>query len=577
VKYLKWIWSSLQQIKGGFYLALVLLTFETAVNLTSTYLQKYLIDDTFVHRQFDRLPMLLTFSGLLIAANSLLGIITPYVFVRNEYKMVRVLLTSMMKHFYRFPLGQLQRERTGRFVQNMTSDLHETGSIVGFATPRGIQQIMQTIALIVIIGLASPYILLSILVIGTLYVLAIRLFSKPTKDANAQVQAKRTDLTVHLEEGLSSTREVLAFHRGEWEAKKYKSLFARYYEALMKEAKVNNRQVLAIAPLRYGTSFIVLAVGGYALIQGNMTLGTFVIVLQFTNQLMEGFQNMFNWIMQLIAKFAFIDRLQSFFDLGQMDAGKKRLTEPVKSLRFEGVGFAYETGSENEQQVLSGMTAELPIGSKIAFVGASGAGKSTIAQLLMRFYEPGEGQITVNGMKLSDIQLEDWMSRVQIVFQEPYLLADTISRNVSFGRDVQQANIEEAVRVAQLHKTVEQLPKRLEEQVGERGIQLSGGQRQRLSLARAIIGNPEILILDEATSALDMETERELQRRMDELRAGKTTIIIAHRLSTIQNADVIFVMEQGRVAEKGTHEQLLAEGRIYPELVRALERQELAG
>jgi ABC-type multidrug transport system fused ATPase/permease subunit len=345
----------------------------------------------------------------------------------------------------------------------------------------------------------------------------------------------------------------------------------------MKEAKVNNRQVLAIAPLRYGTSFIVLAVGGYALIQGNMTLGTFVIVLQFTNQLMEGFQNMFNWIMQLIAKFAFIDRLQSFFDLGQMDAGKKRLTEPVKSLRFEGVGFAYETGSENEQQVLSGMTAELPIGSKIAFVGASGAGKSTIAQLLMRFYEPGEGQITVNGMKLSDIQLEDWMSRVQIVFQEPYLLADTISRNVSFGRDVQQANIEEAVRVAQLHKTVEQLPKRLEEQVGERGIQLSGGQRQRLSLARAIIGNPEILILDEATSALDMETERELQRRMDELRAGKTTIIIAHRLSTIQNADVIFVMEQGRVAEKGTHEQLLAEGRIYPELVRALERQELAG
>jgi ABC-type multidrug transport system fused ATPase/permease subunit len=219
------------------------------------------------------------------------------------------------------------------------------------------------------------------------------------------------------------------------------------------------------------------------------------------------------------------------------------------------------------------MSMDLPLGSKIAFVGASGGGKSTISQLLIRFFEPQSGSVLVNGRPLSDYKREDWTKRVDIVFQDPYLIPETIRTNLTLGREpISDEKVEAMCRVAQIHDVIQELPDGYETIIGERGITLSGGQRQRLSLARAFLANPEILILDEATSALDLETERLVQKGLDELRDGRTTIIIAHRLSTIINADRIYVINRGKVIEQGNHEQLMMGDTAYKRLVYAEEK-----
>jgi ABC-type multidrug transport system fused ATPase/permease subunit len=264
------------------------------------------------------------------------------------------------------------------------------------------------------------------------------------------------------------------------------------------------------------------------------------------------------------SQLAYMDRVKELFDREQVNGGTRKLQLPVQSIEFEQVDFAYPG---TERKVLNGLDINIPHGKKVAFVGASGGGKSTLAQLLLRFYEPTGGSIRVNGIPLSDVRIDDWLGKVSVVFQEPFLFPDSIRDNLLLGRPgVTEEQMMDACRAAQIHDFIESLENGYDTVVGERGYTLSGGQRQRIAIARALLGEPEILILDEATSALDVETEMRLQQEVDRRRKGKTTLIIAHRLSTVQNADLIIVMDQGRAAEQGTHAELMASGSIYRRL-----------
>jgi subfamily B ATP-binding cassette protein MsbA len=227
----------------------------------------------------------------------------------------------------------------------------------------------------------------------------------------------------------------------------------------------------------------------------------------------------------------------------------------VERIAFDKVGFRY---ADDLPQVIREFSAELDVGKKIAIVGSSGGGKSTITQLISRFYDPQHGAIRINGIPLIEVRRDVWTERLAVVFQDPYMFPDTIRENLLVGRNaLTDEEMMEACKIAQIHDFIMELPNGYETDIGERGIKLSGGQRQRIAIARAILGDPEILVLDEATSALDLETERLLLSRLDQRRAGLTTIMIAHRLSTIENAHIILVMDQGMLADNGRHQELL--------------------
>jgi len=259
------------------------------------------------------------------------------------------------------------------------------------------------------------------------------------------------------------------------------------------------------------------------------------------------------------------------------DKGTKELGPVREAIRFEGVGFAY-----GERQVLHGVDLQVRRGEVLALVGPSGGGKTTIANLLPRFWDPAAGRITIDGLDIRDATLRSLREQIAIVGQETTLFNDTIRANIAYGRaDVSQADVERAARVAQAHDFILQLPQRYDTPVGERGVFLSGGQRQRIAIARAVLKNAPILVLDEATSALDAESEREVQRALDGLMAEgasvrRATLVIAHRLSTIRNADQIAVLVDGRVVETGRHEELRARGGEYERLWRIFEGEKQA-
>jgi subfamily B ATP-binding cassette protein MsbA len=257
------------------------------------------------------------------------------------------------------------------------------------------------------------------------------------------------------------------------------------------------------------------------------------------------------------------------FDILDLEGEHAQLTggaEPGplrESIRYEGIGFSYDAG----KPVLTDIDLTLPRGKVVALVGPSGGGKSTLADLLPRFYEPGDGVITMDGRDVGDFSLRAWRAKMGIVTQDILLFNDTIRANIAYGRpEATQVEIEAAAKAARAHDFILGAPKGYDTVIGERGLQLSGGERQRLAIARAILRDPEILIFDEATSALDTESERLVQEAIRRLMANRTTLVIAHRLSTIQGADQIVVIDRGRVVERGRHAELLAQGGVYRQL-----------
>ncbi|CAM4499216.1 subfamily B ATP-binding cassette protein MsbA [Paenibacillus endophyticus] len=567
MKYLKIFWSNSVMLKGTYLMVLLYLALESVSNYTLVYVQKILIDDVFTKGRYELLPIVI---GVFAAAGliySLMFTMTSRSLVRNEFAVSRSLLSRMLKRLEGVPIERFQQERTGKYVYSFTQDLFISASVMGWQIPRGMQEILNLCILMVIIGLASPTLLLLIVGLCAIYVLIGYYFTPKLKAQAKQVAEKRTALLIQIEEGVASTREVVAYHRLKWESKLYNKMFAEYFDQVMAEGKLVNRQIRYSDPMKWGIGIVVLGYCGMQLINEQMSIGTFVILFQFSTQMADAFYNIFQFVMGMSSQLANVDRVQRILELEQADPGKSRMQGKIDQLSFEQVGFRY---SPELPEVIRGFTAELPIGQKIAFVGTSGGGKSTVAQLLVRFFDVSLGHFKLNEKDASAYNRDEWAQRVSIVFQDPYMFSDTIRENVMLGRDgVSEADMEEACRIAQIHDFILGLPEGYATNVGERGIKLSGGQRQRIAIARAIVNNPEILVLDEATSALDLETERLLLGALEARREGLTTIMIAHRLSTIENADVIFVMDQGALAESGTHQELLAEGRVYQQLLMA--------
>jgi ABC-type transport system involved in Fe-S cluster assembly fused permease/ATPase subunit len=409
------------------------------------------------------------------------------------------------------------------------------------------------------------------LVAATLAIVAVYItFTRKVTDWRAQIQRDMNDVDNkaigRAVDSLLNYETVKYFSAEEREARRYDEAIGAYTRAAV-------RNEVSLAWLNIGQALITNAMMAGAMIftvwgwtRGRFTPGDVVLVNSLLMQLFRPL-DMLGWVYRSIRQ-GLID-MEAMWDLLDTPAevtdkpGAPPLEVRDGKVRFDNVRFGYDTG----RNILKGVDFEVPAGTSLAIVGPSGAGKSTIARLLYRFYDPTAGRILIDDQDLGEVSQKSVRAAIGIVPQDTVLFNDTIGYNIAYGRDgAGQAEIEQAARGAAIDRFIASLPDGYESMVGERGLKLSGGEKQRVAIARTLLKNPPVLVLDEATSALDSRTEQAIQETLDRVAESRTTIMIAHRLSTIINADQIVVLDDGRIAERGTHEQLLDRGGLYADL-----------
>lgn len=401
-------------------------------------------------------------------------------------------------------------------------------------------------------------------------------FGKRIRKSGRRIQECTADITSILQETVSSARVIKSFVREDYEIERFCNQNFANFRANMKNAQL---MALLTPVIEFVAALGVTAIiwyGGHGVIDGDLTAGSLVAFLVYAVNISNPVKRLTRVIGSIQRALAAAQRVFDILDMKEEIAevsGAKVLPQIEGAVEFKDVSFAYSKG----EQVLQDVSFKAEPGEVVAIVGPSGAGKSTIANLLPRFYDTTAGSISIDGNNISEVTLASLREQVGIVPQETVLFNGTLYDNILYGRlEATREEVEAAAKAANAHNFIMEFPNGYETMLGDRGLNLSGGQRQRIAIARAILKNPRVLILDEATSALDTESERIVQEALDRLMVGRTSFVIAHRLSTIKNANKILVLQRGRIVEVGTHDELMANHKLYSHLYNIQYREKEA-
>jgi subfamily B ATP-binding cassette protein MsbA len=405
------------------------------------------------------------------------------------------------------------------------------------------------------------------LILLPLIVFSTRKFGKGVKRKRKEAQRKLSFLTHRIGESVFGARIIKIFNRETAMREKFKSDNQRYYRELLRVIRLKEFTKLVIDIVTGIGIAAVLWYGGSMVANSTITAGVFASILVAIYMMFAPMKKLGEAYSALQEARASLERIDTLLCAEHEQEGTKRISGFRDSLRFENVSFTFPG---NKTPVLKNVTFEIKRGEVIAIVGRSGVGKSTLVDLIPKFYLPSEGTVTIDGVDIRDVEVHSLREQTGIVSQDIILFNDTVRENIIFGRaGASESEITEAAKMAYADEFIEQLPEKYQTVIGDRGLKLSGGQRQRIAIARAILKNPPILILDEATSSLDSVSEALVQKALDTLMKGRTTIVIAHRLSTIRNADRILIVESGKIVDMGRHEELIEKNAIYRELYNA--------
>jgi ABC-type multidrug transport system fused ATPase/permease subunit len=547
--------------------ALATLLAYTVVALAPPYLAKLAIDQGISENDLGRLSFLVALFLVAALAALVLSSANTYLTGWVGERMLADLRNRLFRHLERLSMGYYERNRTGVIVSRITNDVEALDQLVTDGVTSLVQNTLLLGGTAIVLFLLDWRLALATLTVLPAMGLVTAWFRSRSNRAYRNVRERLGLVTATLAEDVAGMRVVQSFTREPEQERAFRGVNDRYRAANYRTVVLNGIYFPAVDLLSSVATAIVFGYGGWLVYHGDMSTGTLFAFALYLANFFDPIQQLSQLYNTFLSAVAALDKIVGVLEEEPQVVDAPDAVELPRvdgHVHFDGVRFRY---APDLPEVLHGLELDVPAGTTVALVGHTGAGKSTIAKLLARFYDPTQGRITVDGHDLRTVTQHSLRSQLGIVPQEGFLFGGTVAENIAFGRPAaSREELERAARAVGAHAFVEELPEGYDTHLGERGTRLSLGQRQLVAFARALLADPRILILDEATSSVDIGTERRIERALRELLAGRTAFVIAHRLSTIRDADLIVVLEHGVVVEQGTHDELLARRGLYTSL-----------
>ena len=558
----KWVYSFLKKYKGKMFLGLCMTTVIALLTIVNPYISGIIVDDVIGAGKYDKLPIMI---GCLVGVTILKGALRYGSQLTYEVCSQGVLYSirdTVYKKFLQEDFAFYNKNRTGDLMSRQTGDMDAIRHFIAHSIYTVYENALLLSFALIMIFTVNVKLALCMLIVLPFTALTTYGQSKQVRPAFMKIRQQYSSLNAFVQENVSGNRVVKAFAKEDYEIEKFNKENDAYRQAELDASEVWMKYVPIFEFLSNVLTVVLMLYGGYMVIKGEMTMGNLVTVNGYLWMLMVPLRFCGWWINDIQR---FITSAEKIYHTYSQEPEIKEPNNPVARKHFNGdVCFKNVSYKAEDADIITDISFKVKAGQTVGIIGSTGSDKSTVMNLLCRFYDPVEGEVLVDGINVKNLDLYDLRDNIGIAMQDVFLFSDTIEGNIAYGRpNCSFEEVKKAAKMADANLFIQNMPDGYDTIVGERGVGLSGGQKQRISLARALLKDPAILILDDTTSAVDMETESYIQKQLKTIEKDCTIFIIAYRISSIKDADLILVMDGGKIVEQGTHDELVAAGGYY--------------
>ena len=559
---MKWFYGFLKKYRLRMLFGMVLVTILAAAALASPYISKIIVDTVIKGGKTEYLIPLVGILVGLVVVKGICRFSSQVLFETSSQGVLYAMRDKVYRKLLMEDFAFYNKNRTGDLMGRQTGDMDAIRHFVAYVIYTIYENILYFVLALVLIFTINVPMALCMVIVLPLAALTTYLQAKSVHPAFKKCRDAFSGLNTFVQENISGNRVVKAFAKEDYEKEKFNVQNDIYREAELGAAKIWRRYVPVFEFLSYVLTIILMLVGGIMVVKGQMTLGDLVAVNGYLWMLTVPLR-MAGWWINDVQRFT--TSVEKIYDTYSAEPDIKRPKKPVNHKKLEGnVTFKNVSYRADDEDILQNINFDVKKGETVGIIGTTGAGKSTIVNLMCRFFDATEGEVLVDGVNVKDYDMHDLRDNIGMAMQDVFLFSDTIEGNIAYGKpDISFEKVKEVARMADANHFIQNLPEGYDTIVGERGVGLSGGQKQRISLARALLKEPAILVLDDTTSAVDMETESYIQKQLENIDHACTIFIIAYRISSIMNADQILVLDQGKIIEHGTHTELLTKNGYY--------------